>query len=168
MENHAHPTISARIDDAWLDYGEIDPLEQPEQLLHRCRSCRAAPSLAEGPANKWGRPTVVASCACGAAGPTSDQAYGAVLAWNMRPDLAIAPSYRELPFFGLADLSPIDALRRLRVLRAHLDGRLDAAERRIESGLPSGKLYRHRLRAYRGWCVHAIKRAEVALQRVKQ
>ncbi len=151
----------------WLDYGEIDPLENPAQLLHPCRRCGAMPGLCAGPPNAYGRATTLAVCACGKAGPTSDQGFGAVLAWNMRPQLAMAPNYPQLPFFFLAELSPVDALLKLQVIKRHLVSRIDVSKRRVDSGISSGKPYRHRLQAYMGWCIHSMKCVEHALHETK-
>lgn len=156
LEPHGGPALPHD----WLDYGEIDPLENPAALLHPCRKCGAIPTLQVGPPNAYGRATTLAECACGAHGPQSDQAFGAVLGWNMRPQLAIAPPYRQLPFFDLANLSPDAARQKLLILKDHLASRIDTANRRVASGMSCGKPYRRRLQAYMGWCIHSLKCVE--------
>lgn len=165
MHKHGERQGGPRLPDDWLDYGEIDPLERPEQLLHPCRRCGNTPALRAGPLNAYGRATTVAVCSCGKQGPTSDQDFGAVLAWNMRPQLAAPPGYQQLPFFGLADLPPAEALAKLQVMREHLAARIEAATSRSESGRSTGASYRRRLRAYMGWCVHSLKCVEHAMRR---
>lgn len=142
----------------WLDFGPDDPLEA-ERWINRCASCGALPVLRfEGQAH-------VVRCACGAAGAAGRLPAVAAVNWNKSP-ASIHPSYRELPFFDLHDLSIPAARAKLVTVREYLEEQKRRCEQRIRLREPVGHRYFQRIRAYLALSIYALgllKEAEAAL-----
>lgn len=155
------PRVVARdIDIApeWLDFGPDDPLEA-ERWINRCAGCGELPALVfEGQAH-------LVRCSCGAAGTAGRLPAVAAVNWNKSP-ASVHPGYRELPFFGLHDLSIPAARAKLVTVREYLEEQKRRCEQRIRLREPVGHRYFQRIRAYLAWSIYAlglVKEAEAAL-----
>jgi hypothetical protein len=141
----------------WCDYGSDDPVGDAEHLVNPCTDCGALPQLV-GDGVTW-----TATCACGAQAPAAKMRWQAWLQWNRSP-LSIDPSWRELPFFFIAELGEDEARHKLARLREHLELRSNLEGARRVCGHRVGSAYLQRLKAYHGWCCYAqelLKRQSV-------
>lgn len=75
--------------------------------------------------------------------------------WNKSP-LSLHPSYRDIPFFGLAGLDIDEARTKLVVIRDYLEEQKRRCELRIRAREPVGHRYFQRMRAYLAWSIYAL------------
>jgi len=143
-----------QLPDAWLDYGQDDPLEA-YRWISACAACGIRPVLP--PQAKS------VNCACGSCGPVGQSIVEAVAGWNAS-SLSMPQSYRDLPFFHLADLQPLQARSHLIGLVAHLKREHAKMAGRVDRKLPVSDLYRTTLEAFIAWATHGLDliRAETA------
>lgn len=134
--------------DAWCDYGTDDPVDDAERHCNPCAHCGAFPQLL-GNGTTW-----TATCACGAQAPPARMRWQAWLQWNRNP-VSADPSWRDLPFFALSDLSEPEARHKLAHLREHLELRSHLEGARRVCGHRVGATYLQRLKAYHAWCCYA-------------
>lgn len=130
----------------WMDYGELDPLDDVSALVRPCISCGQPPALLD--LDKRLRMVCVP---CHAHGAPARHRWKAVLEWN-RSALAAPLDWRKAPFFGIGALSPEQAAARLKRLADHLRLRVDLEDVRWKTGEAIGQGYCQRLRAYLAWC----------------
>lgn len=143
----------------WCDYGARDPVHDAERLCNRCAQCGESPRLV-GDGVTW-----TATCDCGAQAPAAKMRWQAWLQWNRSP-VSVDPSWRDLPFFFVAELDEDDARHKLARLREHLELRSNLEGARRVCGQRVGSGYLQRLKAYHGWCCYAqelLKRQSTAL-----
>ena len=79
----------------------------------------------------------------------------AAVNWNKSP-ASLHPSYRELPFFQLADLDPPQARAKLVLIRDYLVEQKRRCEWRIRTHQGVGHRYFQRIRAYLAWSIYAL------------
>lgn len=135
------------IDPAWLDFGPDDPLEA-ERWINACAACGASPTLALVEL-RW-----QVRCDCGACGTPGQLATTAAINWNKSP-LSRHPSFADVPFFDLQDLSIPAARAKLVRIREYLEEQKRRCERRIRAREPFGHRYFQRIRAYLAWAIYA-------------
>lgn len=133
----AFPTV-------WLDYGELDPTEPDESLLFLDAETGRRPTIHQ---SKMGATVQLGPEVVG----TGSRPYEAIIAWNTSP-AALRPDWRSLPFFFLAELTPLEAKLKLGRLRTHLEMRSRLYKMRRMGGEDVGSRFLSRLKAYREWC----------------
>lgn len=144
-----------------ITYGHHDPFSVP---LAICDSCggRGQMRKVETSSIRW----VVVCLECEKqARELSKRPWQAALNWN-QINLA-TQDYRELPLFGLSNLVPDDARKRMAGIRKNLELRKNLAgiERTIAHKTdqrPPGKEYQQRLEAYLKWSMLALRLIKVA------
>lgn len=152
-------------DTPMVAYGTHDPFDVP---LATCDSCKCAPEsrrLTSGKKIRW----IVTCTSCGknVAQPQKDS-WLAALVWNGTN--LTTQSYKSLPLFGLANLSPLAAKERISRIRHNLVLRISlcTTERAIaEISDPLSKpglKYQQRLDAYLKWAMHAHRLIKFAKQ----
>ena len=134
-----------RFNPAWLHYGEHDPLVVSAALLFpdltgHVLDVHPAPGPGRVARATW--PNTNLQIAFD---------WASVLAWN-ESERSQFPPWRDLPFFHLSDLTPVQARLKLSELRSHLELRSRLYKMRWMSGQPVGSLFLARLKAYRQWC----------------
>lgn len=141
------PFTDVAIDAEWLDFGADDPLDA-DRWINACLHCRQVPTLA------FNGKGYQVCCVCGAEGAPSGVAAIAAVNWNKSPRSA-HPSYRDLPFFGLATLSPASAHSKLATIRAYLEEQKRRCEWRTRHRIGTGHRYHQRIRVYLVWSIYA-------------
>jgi hypothetical protein len=144
-------------------YGRHDPFDVP---VSPCEVCSKHPSLEQPQASsRW-----LYVCKCGRRPSAVRKApWQACIEWNSIN--LNNTDYRALPLFGLKDLSPEPAHKRLAGMRRNLELRKNIAqiegtvailtERSIGIEQP-GKGYTRKLEAYLMWCLWGLRLTKVA------
>jgi hypothetical protein len=151
------------------NYGEFDPIAQTRDHINLCH-CGKPGVLANdapSPTPRRATPAVEPSASywyvycqsCQTNGPATRNNWQAILDWNRGP-LSKKPSYGDLPLFGLAPLTPEEALARLNSIRLDLELRIkEARHKRDDKTIPEkdkpGGRYVARMRAYLAWAIYA-------------
>lgn len=149
--------------EAWLDYGEIDPLEIHQDLIFHGRN-------GEKPGIRKVDPDMHLVMHEGGEVIQCRHAWEAIIAWN-RSAKAQEPRWQDLPFFFLSELSPDEARYKLSKMRPHLELRWRLLKMRWMSGQPMGWKYLARIKAYREWCEltqQVFKRQQKAPRHTRQ
>lgn len=147
-----------------IAYGAHDPFEVPASACEKCQGTQRMIKVQEHPA-RWSM-----QCQCGNEAKTPrPRPWEAALEWNAINLSTV--NYRALPLFGLSQLSPEDAHKRLVSIRENLELRRkitglsrSVGQRTRDTGeveVP-GKTYQQRLSAYLAWCMWALRLTKLA------
>lgn len=140
------------IDPAWLDFGPDDGPDDPleaDTWINPCAGCGATPEL------RFVGTAHAVQCGCGASGNPGKIPAIAAVNWNKSP-ASLHPSYRDLPFFQLADLEPPQARAKLILIREYLVEQKRRCEWRIKTRQGVGHRYFQRIKAYLAWSIYAL------------
>lgn len=152
------------LDTPTLCYGDHDPFVVP---IANCDSCRCSAQAVATPSGQKKPRWIVACTSCG---KRTDQpqkdCWLAALMWN-GVNLA-SQSYKTLPLFGLAQLSPLEARDKISKVRHNLVLRIGlcsverALAERTNRFTRPGLMYQQRLEAYLKWAMlaHRLIKAE--------
>ena len=143
-------------------FGDHDPFDVP---VVRCEQCSGKPRMtrvSERPI-RW-----ASICECGRrAKPNRQRPWQGALEWNCIN--LLSSDYRALPLFGLAQLSPKAAHRRLTGIRRNLELRKNIlgltrniGQRTREMEVP-GKKFQERIEAYLQWCLWGLRMTKIAV-----
>ncbi len=134
-------------------YGRFDVLEKTEEYINPC-ICGAKPLLKgtrSGNSVRW----QVVCPKCGRTAEGSKKKWQAVINWNKAP-VSKMPHWKRLPIFGLWRFRTVEeAGEYLKEVRTVLENRLKEAKSRLKEGIPVGRKYEERLRAFLAWTIYA-------------